>query len=279
MHNLGEQPSENTSHLSLVLRGRGEEQGRAGRKGECFLPLVLAGVFPGEEGSEGAGGDEEGELGPAAGDLEEDAPAAEETAGGDAAAAVHGVAGGEVGAEKGGADAGAGEAYAVIEEGDEGAEEGGGAEGVEQGALEAADRRAAELEGEVEGQVGGGGPGKGAEEAAEGVALARGPAAHVDELAGEGDGLGGVAPLDGEVEIGAHGAEEVGAASVLAVAEAALLAEAEGLDEAVVDGGGGGDPFPVGAGELGGVVEPGPHDDGAREGEDGGVGDAADKGV
>lgn len=110
------------------------------------------------------------------------------------------------------------------------------------------------------------------------MALAGRADTHVDELAGEGDGVGGVAPVGREAVVGAHGAEEGGMTGVNAVAEGAGAAVLEGGDEAGVDGSGGGDPLVVAAREAGGGVEPGPHDEARGEGEESRIGEARDGG-
>jgi hypothetical protein len=51
----------------------------------------------------------------------------------------------------------------------------------------------------------------------------------------------------------------------------------EGDDEALVDHGGGFDPFVVGAGKTVGGVDPCPHYEGAGGGEDEGVGEGGDE--
>ena len=145
-----------------------------------------------------------------------------------------------------GTDARAGEAHAVVEEGDEGSQEGGGAGGGEEGAAESAGIGVADYEGEVQREVGGEGPAEGAGEADHGVVLATGAGAHVDELAGEGDATRRVAPGAGHAVVGAHGAEERGVARVFAVEDGAVVAALEGFDEPGVDGGRGADPFVVG---------------------------------
>ena len=108
--------------------------------------------------------------------------------------------------------------------------------------------------------------------------LAAGAAAHVDNLARKRHGFRRVTPGFGPVVVLAHTAQQGRLACIFAVHEGAGPTPAEGLDQPVVDGGGRCDPFVVGAGQAGGLVEPGPHDKGAGEGEDGWVSEAGDKG-
>lgn len=168
-------------------------------------------------------------------------------------------------------DARAREAHAVVEQGDEGGEEGRRAGGGGEGFADARGVFGAARE-EVQGRVGGHGPLEGADEAGQGVALARGAAAHVHHFAGEGGRLGRVAPCRWPAVLGAHGLQEGRLAGFLAVAERAGAAASQGLDEAGVYGRGGTDPFVVGSWEGAGRVEPCPHYQRARGGEYGWVG-------
>lgn len=260
---IAEHATQDASYTFGVLQHAGKHDGRAGRKDESLAPLLLLGVLAGHKGAEGARRDKEAHVFAAASRLDEHAPAAKEAAGADADVAVEQLACLEVFADDGRPDATASEANAVVEEGDVHGEErrgaGRGPEGLDK-AL--AGGLLAQLQGQGEGQVGVHGPLPGAHEAAEGVVLARRAAAHVDNLAGEGHLVGGIAPGAWEVVVIAHVADEAGLARLLAVDESAKVEAAERFDEAKVYLGGRGDPFLVASGEVIGVVKPGPHDKG-----------------
>lgn len=130
--------------------------------------------------------------------------------------------------EEAGPEPGPRETHAVVEEGDEGGEEGGGAHGGLEGAAEALGVLPPREE--VEGQVRRHGPLEGPDEAGERVVFAGRPAAHVHDLAREGDGRGGVAPFEGPVVVGAHGLQERRLPRLLAVAQRAFVAAPERLD-------------------------------------------------
>ena len=118
--------------------------------------------------------DEKGDLLPPAPLLEQDAPAADETAGQDAEPGVPRLRADGAGGEEAGAEQGAGAADGEVEGGDEGAEEGGGAgrvrEGLEQvGQGERVGVGVAQVQEQVEGQVHLEREAGGAEEADEGA--------------------------------------------------------------------------------------------------------------
>ena len=100
----------------------------------------------------------------------------------------------------------------------------------------------------------------------------------MDERAGDRDGFGGVGPFFGKVQLRAQRFQQGRLVGGLAVDEGALARAAEGGDEGGVDARDGADPVVVGAGEAVGAVEPGPHYDGRRGGEDGWVGEGAEEG-
>ncbi len=168
-------------------------------------------------------------------------------------------------------DARSRETHAVVEQGDEGREEGGRPRGGGEGAAEPLGILGPPGE-EVQGEIRGHGPLEGAQEARQGVVLAGRPAAHVHHLAREGDRGGRVAPFQRPPVVCAHGLQQRGVAGVLAVAERALAAPAQRLDQTGVDGGRRADPPGVGARQGRRRVEPRPHDQRARDGEDGRVG-------
>ena len=109
----------------------------------------------------------------------------------------------------------------------------------------------AEAEEELEGQVHFHGEEPCAEEAGGGVEFAAAAGARVNHLAGDGDGLGRVGPVEGQVELLAQRLEEGRLAGVLAVDEVALAGEAEGGDETRVDRSSLRDPGVVGPWEAG----------------------------
>lgn len=101
--------------------------------------------------------------------------------------------------------------------------------------------------------------------------------AHVNNLTWKRDRPGRITPHFWQVVVFTHRPEQLRLPRLLAVAEGAVVATLQGLDQAAVYRGGGVDPFVVGAGEGGGVVEPGPHYHSGRKGKDGWVGDVGDE--
>ena len=181
-----------------------KHDGAADSEGQRLLPLLLEVVASRHNSSQGARGDPQADVLPAALVLEQDGPAAEGAARADADAAVEGL-GGLVGrAQDAWAEARAAQAHAVVEDGGEGADEGGGARGGLHGVDEALARRVAQHEGDVERDVGREAEDGGLREARYQVPLAVMPAAHVHHRAGEGGALDRIGVVKGPVEVLAH---------------------------------------------------------------------------
>lgn len=104
--------------------------------------------------------------------------------------------------------------------------------------------------------------------------LARWPDSHVNYLTRERDADSRVAPLQGPAVILAHFLKERGLSRVLTVAQDAVPDALEGNYEAPVDGCGACDPLVIGARKRGRVIEPIPHYEARRGGEDQGIGQA-----
>jgi hypothetical protein len=103
------------------------------------------------------------------------------------------------------------------------------------------------------------------------MVFARRTAAHVDHLAGKGDGLGRVSPVQGPLEVVAHALEKLCLTGVLAVPQLAGAAAPESLEQAMIDRGGRANPFGVGMWETVGAVDPSPHDQTTGQGKQAGV--------
>lgn len=114
----------------------------------------------------------------------------------------------------------------------------------------------AEAEEELKGEVHSQGEEEALFEALQGVQLAGGGGAEMDDGAGDGDGLGGVAPFGGHAVVGAGGFKDGGSGCWGAVEPVSASSGAEGVEKSCVEGCGAGDPGVVTGGKTRGVVEP-----------------------
>lgn len=272
-HDASQNPPEHASDLPLVADlESGQDGGDADGKNRLLASSMPPIVDPGQDGRQRARGDEEGDLLPPAGPLQEDGPPAGETAGEDAEPRVPHLRRDRLRGEQLRSDAGPGQADGVVEQRDEGGEEGrrprGRPEDVDgRPDLQGADARE-ELQRHVELHRELPAP----PEPRRGVDLAALARPAVVQLARDGDGLDRVGVVLGQAQFSTEPRQERRLPGVFSVDELAPAGAAKGLDETAVDFRRLGDPVIVCPRQAFRSVEPGPHDDGRGAGEDQRVG-------